>query len=142
MKAGSFSLDRFSKRAILVAFAAAFLTACSDEPLAPIAAPSPVVTAPVIAFDVSGARLATLEIAVQDADSRLVESFGEETAQTVSVQLDALSKALESNDATLGANAASALLKALEGVDHPDAEAVRLVVGQILLALPASSEVN
>ncbi len=128
-------------RPILVASAAVFLTACSGEPLAPVAAQSAVVAAHV-AFDVSDARLATLEIAVQDADARLVESFGEEIAQAVSAHLGALSKALESNDATLGANAASALLEALEGVQHPDADAVRLVVGQILLALPASTEVN
>ena len=129
-------------RSILVASAAVLLTACSDDPTAPVAVKTTVLVAPVAAFDVSAARLATLETAVLDADARLAESFGEETAHAVSVHLDALSKALEINDATLGANAASALLGALEGVEHPDADAVRLVVGQILLALPASIEVT
>lgn len=122
--------------------ATVILTACSDEPLAPVATPAPVIEAPVAAFNVSETRLATLETAVQDADARLVDSFGEETGRAVSLHLGALTKALENNDATLGANAASAVIEALEGVDHPDADAIRLVVGQIVLALPTSTEAN
>ncbi len=114
------------------------LAACGDVPTTPLPPAAMSLSAAPIQF-AADADLSVLGAAIADANSRLAATLEGDLAVSVRDQLVRLSDALEHNDALAARASAVGALAALESSDHPDADAIRLVIAMVRNAMPSSA---